>query len=67
MKEVDEKPLLTLEQVAIKLNTSYPTVRLWEKQGKIPSIRIGRTVRFSPDVIESLSKISMAEKGRKNK
>jgi excisionase family DNA binding protein len=46
--------LLTKEEVCILLGVSYPTLHRWVKENKVPSIKIGSTVRFSPDVIKSL-------------
>lgn len=46
--------LLTIEDVARLLNISEPTARRLEESGQIPSIRIGRQVRFNPKDIMAL-------------
>lgn len=42
-----QENLITIEEVAKKLNVSVPTVRRLEQNGKIPSIRTGRLIRFN--------------------
>jgi excisionase family DNA binding protein len=45
--------LFTAAEVSKLLNVSELTVKRWAKQGKIPSVRIGRwTRRFSPTDIQ---------------
>ena len=40
-----------------RLGITEPTVITWERKGKIPSIRIGGSVRYNwPKVIEALEK-----------
>ncbi len=46
--------LLTVEEVAQILNFSLRAVRDKAKRGEIPSVRIGRDVRFHPDAIRKL-------------
>ena len=46
--------LLTVEEVAQILSFSPRTVRDKAKRGEIPSVHIGRDVRFHPDVIREL-------------
>jgi excisionase family DNA binding protein len=48
--------LLTKPEVAIKLRRSRRTVESWMRQGKLPYLKVGKTVLFRwPDVLEKLS------------
>jgi excisionase family DNA binding protein len=48
--------LLTKPEVAIKLRRSRRTVDLWMRQGKLPYLKIGKSVLFRwPDVLEKLN------------
>lgn len=49
-----EEPLLTIEEVARLLHVSVTTVRRLVAAGQIPEIRIGRLIRFHPDVVRQL-------------
>jgi excisionase family DNA binding protein len=43
-----EVELLTVDQLAARLNLKASTVRNWVKAGRIPSVRLGyKTIRFS--------------------
>jgi excisionase family DNA binding protein len=44
--------LLSKEQVAVMLGVSGPTVANYAKAGKIPSIKIGKFMRFREEDIE---------------
>ncbi len=46
--------LLKIPDAARILNINKNTLYLWIKDGKIPAIRIGRTLRIHPDAIEQL-------------
>ena len=46
--------LLTLGEVAKRINVHPETVRRWLKEGRIRGIRIGRDWRFDPDDIDRL-------------
>ncbi|HKD81219.1 MAG TPA: helix-turn-helix domain-containing protein [Candidatus Angelobacter sp.] len=41
-----EQKLMTVPQVAAYLQCSEDAVRLWERQGKLVAVRIGKLVRF---------------------
>lgn len=60
--EISTEPaLLDRPQLAVKLNVTTRTIATWDAQGKIPAIRIGRTVRYHlDDVIEWLRRVSPA-------
>ena len=48
--------LLDKKEVAARLRHCPRTISLWMKQGKLPYLKIGKTVRFRwPDVLEKLS------------
>lgn len=42
------RPMLTVEQVAAALAVSEATVRRLAAAGALPSVRVGRQVRFPP-------------------
>jgi excisionase family DNA binding protein len=46
--------LLTDRKVAEKLSVSTRTVIDWRNSGKIPFIRIGRSIRYRPESIRGL-------------
>jgi excisionase family DNA binding protein len=46
--------LLTDKSVAEKINVSMRTVIDWRNAGKIPFIRIGRSIRYRPESIRAL-------------
>jgi len=49
-----EEKLLTCKELAAKLQVKPGTIRLWTQQGRLPVVRIGRTVRFKlADVIKA--------------
>ena len=48
--------LHTKRELAVRLRRSPRTVDLWMRQGKLPYLKIGKTVLFRwPDVLEKLS------------
>ena len=48
--------LLTTPEVAIKLRRSRRTVEAWMREGKLPYLKIGKTVLFRwRDVLEKLN------------
>jgi excisionase family DNA binding protein len=48
--------LLTKRQLAPKLQIAPRTLDLWMRKGRIPFLKVGRTVRFRlGDVLEKLS------------
>jgi excisionase family DNA binding protein len=54
-------PLLTEKEVAEKLHASVRCVIDWRNAGKIPFIRIGRSIRYRPESIRAL--LEKLEKG----
>jgi excisionase family DNA binding protein len=53
----DSKPqtLLTKRDIARELQLGRRTIDVWMRQGRIPFLKIGKTVRFRlPDVLEKL-------------
>jgi len=46
--------LLTDKEVAEKLHASVRSVIDWRNSGKIPFIRIGRSIRYRPESISAL-------------
>jgi excisionase family DNA binding protein len=54
----DSKPqtLLTKRDIARELQLGRRTIDVWMRQGRIPFLKIGKTVRFRlPDVLEKLN------------
>lgn len=46
------QPLLTTEQVALRLNVHEETVRRYVRSGELPAIRKGRLIRIAPAAVE---------------
>ena len=47
--------LLLKRELAVKIRRSVRTVDLWMRQGKLPYLKVGKTVLFRwPDVLEKL-------------
>ncbi len=46
--------VLTVKQVAEALAVTTSTVYRWAKDGTLPSVKVGETVRFRRDEIERL-------------
>jgi len=44
--------LLTVHDVASKLQVCEETIRRWVREDRLPSIRVGRLIRFDPKAIE---------------
>lgn len=53
VKQAMETLLLTAKQAAQLLNVSERTLWTWSKRGIAPVIRLGGTVRYSRDQLES--------------
>jgi excisionase family DNA binding protein len=49
-----EKTLLTVAQVAMRLGMRESTIRQWVWERKVAYIKVGRSVRFRPEVIDHL-------------
>jgi excisionase family DNA binding protein len=48
------RPLLTVEEFAAALNVRPKTVRDWVLERRYPFVRVGRLVRFRPEVLDGL-------------
>lgn len=46
--------LLNYEQVAEVLGLSPATLRVWVHQKRIPFLKLGRAVRFSPEMVDEI-------------
>lgn len=46
--------LLTADELARVLRVGRTTVYRWAKEGRLPSVKIGKTVRFNPLEIEKI-------------
>jgi excisionase family DNA binding protein len=63
MSKPDEHPqLIKAEKLASILSVSVRTIRAWQKEGRIPFVRLSPgTVRFSvPSVMEALEQRAVA-------
>lgn len=63
MNENHENPqLIKAEALASMLSVSVRTIRAWQKEGRIPFVKLSRgTVRFSvPSVMEALEQRTVA-------
>lgn len=53
--QADDHPLLTIPDVAARLNVSERTVRAWIAAGRLAVVRLGpRCVRIEPDEVERM-------------
>lgn len=50
---MDERNLLTVEQLAKRLSVNPMTVRRMIRRGQIAAVRIGRAIRFRPEDIDA--------------
>lgn len=48
------EPLLTAAEIAPILRVTVPTIYRWADDGTIPSVKIGKTIRFRRSEIEAL-------------
>jgi excisionase family DNA binding protein len=56
MTEEKSQTLLTKRDIARELQLGRRTIDVWMRQGRIPFLKIGKTVRFRlTDVLEKLS------------
>ncbi|MCF7949864.1 MAG: helix-turn-helix domain-containing protein [Spirochaetaceae bacterium] len=55
-ESVKAKPLWKFQDVANHFNVPVQTVRYWNSLGRLPSIKIGHSVRFYPEEIEQFIK-----------
>ena len=53
--EAEKGRLLTVKQVAELLNVTPATVYLWTKRGILSCIRLGRTIRFDPEIMKQIT------------
>jgi excisionase family DNA binding protein len=54
--------LLTAEEVADLLRVNRSSVYRWVERGLLPAIKVGRTVRFNPDVVKAVLERGLAQK-----
>jgi excisionase family DNA binding protein len=54
--------LLTAEEVAQLLRVNRSSVYRWVEQGLLSAIKVGRTVRFNPDVVKAVLEHGLAQK-----
>lgn len=58
--------LITAKEVAEMLGVNYKTVYEWERQKRIPSVRVGRCVRFRPSELAEWLRKKGAHYGKTN-
>jgi excisionase family DNA binding protein len=51
------RPWLTSEQVAERTGFTPATIQRFAREGRIPYRRIGRWIRFEPEVIDELGRV----------
>jgi excisionase family DNA binding protein len=51
MQSVLAPTLLTVRQVAARLNVHPGTVRRWVRSGRLPAVKVGRVVRFDQEQV----------------
>ena len=49
---MEGKTMLTLQEVAKKLNMHYMTIYSWVKSGKLPAIQFGKIYRIDEEVLK---------------
>ncbi len=63
----DEEKLLTVAQVAERLQVNAETVRVWIRTGELDAVDIGNEYRISPDDLKDfLERRKTGKKKRKN-
>jgi excisionase family DNA binding protein len=51
---MSEQPgMLTSKQVAERCSVSVMTVSRWVRDGRIPALRFGKTIRFRPEDVDA--------------
>lgn len=50
---MDDRKLLTVEQLAERLAVNPMTVRRMVNRGQLPAVRIGRAIRFKPADVDA--------------
>jgi excisionase family DNA binding protein len=55
------QPLINVPEAAELLRISVNTLRQWISQRKVPTIKLGKAVRFSPDDLRKLIEESRRE------
>lgn len=60
--ETEMRPLLTYDEVALLLRLNKQTLRQWVSDGKFPHLKIGSSVRFTEEMVESFITNSKVEK-----
>ncbi|MGB4405575.1 MAG: helix-turn-helix domain-containing protein [Sphaerochaeta sp.] len=59
--ENELRPLLTYDEVALLLRLNRQTLRQWVSEGKFPHLKIGSSVRFTVEMVESFITASKVE------
>ena len=54
--------LLTLPQVADRLQVSVSAAYLWARQGRLRVVRLGRVARVSPDEVARIEREGIAQR-----
>lgn len=49
----DHQGLLDADGAAAYLGVSQRTVRKWANQGRVPSVKLGRALRFQPEALRA--------------
>lgn len=50
----DPAVMLTIRQVAKRMNVSVRTVSIWISEGNLAAVRIGRLTRISPNALNEM-------------
>ncbi len=53
MMDMDMTTWETRRELAARLQVSVKTVDNWRKAGKIPALKVGRSVRFDPAEVDA--------------
>jgi excisionase family DNA binding protein len=53
---VPKESLITVKELANRLNVHSKTIYKWAHEGKIPCVKIGYLLRFKPEAVEQFIK-----------
>lgn len=51
---ISENKMMTAQDVAEALSVSTNAVYQWAKCGRLPSVKLGRSVRFAPKIVNQI-------------
>ena len=61
----EDRSLLTVGELSKQFRLTRQTIAALVKQGKLPAVRLGRSVRFLPATIEAILQAGAMQKDRR--